>query len=312
MRRHISSKSDTYPESSSVDAAGISVKVGAHYPGRSGRLPSWLPPSQGGGMDEQKLAEAIVAPSTWREGPNPEERQASRSLIGTDDGRRGVKPADTEDRDGIPKAGVCAEEPMAGAEAASLETTKLMERLVERENMLKAYGRVVGNKGAAGVDGMSVADLKGWLRIHWPEVKEALLAGRYQPMAVRGVEIPKANGGKRQLGIPTVVDRLIQQALHQVLNPLFDPGFSPSSYGFRNGRSAHQAVLAAREFQRQGRRWVVDLDLTKFFDEVNHDLLMSRIAVKVEDKRLLHLIRRYLQAGILVNGVVMEREKGTP
>jgi RNA-directed DNA polymerase len=263
-------------------------------------------------MDDQKSAEAIVAPSTWRKGPNPEERQASRSLIGTDDGRRGVKPADTEARDGIPKASVCAEEPMAGAEAASLETTKLMERLVERENMLKAYGRVVGNKGAAGVDGMSVADLKGWLRIHWPEVKEALLTGRYQPMAVRGVEIPKPNGGKRQLGIPTVIDRLIQQALHQVLNPLFDPGFSPSSYGFRNGRSAHQAVLAAREFQRQGRRWVVDLDLAKFFDEVNHDLLMSRIAGKVEDKRLLSLIRRYLQAGIMVDGVTMERDKGTP
>lgn len=312
MRRRISSKSDTYPESSSVDAAGISVKVSVHYPGRSGRLPSWLPPPQGGGTDDQKSAEAIVAPPTWREGPNPEERQAGRSLIGTDDGRRGVEPADTEDRDGIPKAGVCAEELMAGATVASLETTKLMERLVERENMLKAYGRVVGNKGAAGIDGMTVADLKGWLRLHWPEVKEALLEGRYQPMAVRGVEIPKPNGGKRQLGIPTVVDRLIQQALHQVLNPLFDPGFSPNSYGFRNGRSAHQAVLAAREFQRQGRRWVVDLDLAKFFDEVNHDLLMSRIAVKVEDKRLLQLIRRYLQAGIMVNGVVMEREKGTP
>lgn len=201
---------------------------------------------------------------------------------------------------------------MTGTEPRNPETTELMERLVERGNMLEAYARVVGNKGAAGVDGMTVTDLKGWLQTHWPGVKENLLNGRYEPEAVRGVEIPKPNGGKRQLGIPTVVDRLIQQALHQVLSPIFDPEFSPSSYGFRVGKSAHQAVLAAKEYQKQGKRWVVDIDLAKFFDEVNHDLLMARIAKKVKDKCVLRLIRRYLRSGIMVDGVVLDREKGTP
>lgn len=201
---------------------------------------------------------------------------------------------------------------MTEMEMMNPEMMKLMERLVERENMLEAYKRVVGNKGAAGIDGMTVVDLKGWLQTYWAGVKEDLLNGRYEPMAVRGVEIPKPNGGKRQLGIPTVVDRLIQQALHQVLSPIFDPEFSPHSYGFRAGKSAHQAVLAAKEYQLQGKRWVVDIDLAKFFDEVNHDMLMARIAKKVQDKRVLRLIRRYLQAGIMVNGVVSDREKGTP
>lgn len=201
---------------------------------------------------------------------------------------------------------------MTGTEPRSPETTEVMERLVERENMLEAYARVVGNKGAAGIDGMTVADLKGWLQTHWAAVKEELLNGRYEPQAVRGVEIPKPNGGKRQLGIPTVVDRLIQQALHQVLSPIFDSEFSPNSYGFRAGKSAHQAVLAAKEYQRQGKRWMVDIDLAKFFDEVNHDLLMARVAKKVRDTRILRLIRRYLQAGIMTDGVVLDRDKGTP
>jgi len=186
---------------------------------------------------------------------------------------------------------------MTGTEPKSPEMTELMERLVERGNMREAYGQVVGNKGAAGIDGMTVTDLKGRLQTHWAEVKEDLLNGRYEPEAVRGVEIPKPNGGKRQLGIPTVIDRLIQQALYQVLSPIFDPAFSPNSYGFRVGKSAHQAVLAAKEYQLQGKRWVVDIDLAKFFDEVNHDLLMARIAKEVGDKRILRLIRRYLQAG---------------
>ena len=201
---------------------------------------------------------------------------------------------------------------MTGAEPSSPEMTELMERLVERGNMREAYARGVGNKGAAGIDGMTVADLKDWLKARWPEVKEDLLNGRYEPEAVRGVEIPKPNGGKRQLGIPTVADRLIQQALHQVLSPIFDPEFSSNSYGFRAGKSAHQAVLAAKEYQLQGKRWVVDIDLAKFFDEVNHDLLMARIAKKVRDKRILRLIRRYLQSGIMVDGVVLDREEGTP
>lgn len=193
------------------------------------------------------------------------------------------------------------------------ETQRMMEAVVERGNMTAALRRVVANKGSAGVDGMSVEALKLYLKVHWPRIKEQLLAGRYEPAPVRMVEIPKLGGkGMRQLGIPTVVDRLIQQALHQVMQPVFDPDFSESSYGFRSGRSAHQAVLKARAYVAEGRRWVVDLDLERFFDLVNHDVLMSRVARKVEDKRVLGLIRRYLQAGIMVGGVVSPRTEGTP
>ena len=155
-------------------------------------------------------------------------------------------------------------------------TEKLMEAVVERENMLKAFSRVVSNKGAAGVDGMTVDELKPYLQEHWPRIKEELLEGSYQPQPVRRVEIPKPGGkGMRKLGIPTVLDRLIQQALHQVLSPIFDPTFRISSYGFRPGRSAHQACAQAREYVAGGRRWVVDMDLEKFFDRVNHDMLMA-------------------------------------
>lgn len=187
-----------------------------------------------------------------------------------------------------------------------------MEAVVERENMKAAYARVVGNKGASGIDGMSVADLGAHLAKHWPRIREELLAGRYEPKPVLGVEIPKPGGGMRQLGIPTATDRLVQQALHQVLCPIFDPGFSESSYGFRPGRSAHGAVLRARALVASGRRWVVDMDLEKFFDRVNHDVLMSRVARRVGDKRVLGLIRRYLQAGMMRGGIVGQREEGTP
>lgn len=189
---------------------------------------------------------------------------------------------------------------------------RLMELIVSRENMARAYARVVGNKGAAGIDKMSVADLKPFLVEHWPRVREELLADRYQPQAVRGVEIPKPGGGVRLLGIPTAVDRLIQQAMHQVLMPLFDPGFSNHSYGFRPGRSAHDAVKAAKAHVAAGRRFVVDMDLEKFFDRVNHDVLMARVAIKVTDKRVLRLIRRYLQAGLMLGGVETVRTEGTP
>jgi RNA-directed DNA polymerase len=192
------------------------------------------------------------------------------------------------------------------------EGTELIERLVERENMLKAYHRVVGNKGAAGVDGMTVDKLRAFLKEHWVTIKGQLLSGTYYPQPVRGVEIPKPGGGRRRLGIPTVVDRMIQQALYQVLNPLFEPHFSESSYGFREGRNAHQAVLKAKEFQIEGKRWVVDIDLAKFFDEVNHDLLVARVSRKVKDWRVLTLIRRYLRAGILRDGRIEGRDKGTP
>lgn len=198
-----------------------------------------------------------------------------------------------------------------GMEASIMEAS-IMEAVVERENMARAYRRVVRNSGAAGVDQMPVEDLLPHLKEHWPGIKEDLLEGRYQPQPVRIVEIPKPSGGMRRLGIPTCLDRLIQQALHQVLTPIFDPDFSESSYGFRPGRSAHQAVLQARAHVASGRRWVVDLDLKQFFDRVNHDVLMARVARKVEDKRVLGLIRRYLQTGAMTDGVVSARSEGTP
>ncbi|MCW8984505.1 MAG: group II intron reverse transcriptase/maturase [Thermoanaerobaculales bacterium] len=189
----------------------------------------------------------------------------------------------------------------------------MMEAVVERENMTAALLRVEANKGSAGVDEMTVESLRSYLREHWPHIKEQLLADRYIPSPVRRVDIPKPDGkGVRQLGIPTVIDRLIQQALHLVMQPVFDGDFSESSYGFRPCRSAHQAVLASRSHVSSGRRWVVDIDLEKFFDRVNHDVLMSRIARKVKDKRVLGLIRRYLQAGVLSEGVVSQRTEGTP
>lgn len=187
-----------------------------------------------------------------------------------------------------------------------------MEAVVERNNLWLAYGRVMRNKGAAGVDGLALPEFKAWLQQHWPSVKAALLAGSYLPRPVRKVEIPKPNGGVRMLGIPTVLDRLIQQALLQVLQPEFESGFSEHSYGFRPGRNAWQAVQQAQSYIREGCRWVVDLDLEKFFDRVNHDILMSRVARKVKDERILKLIRRYLEAGMMADGVASERTEGTP
>ncbi|HJS99134.1 MAG TPA: group II intron reverse transcriptase/maturase [Terriglobales bacterium] len=192
------------------------------------------------------------------------------------------------------------------------EALRLMEAVVERSNMQCAYQRVVKNQGAPGVDGLATTELKPWLQAHWGKIREALLVGRYVPAAVRKAEIPKPQGGVRTLGIPTVLDRLIQQALHQVLQPLFEPEFSESSYGFRPGRNAHQAVEAARSYVAEGKRWVVDLDLEKFFDRVNHDILMARVARKVKDKRVLKLIRRYLTAGLMEDGIASAREEGTP
>ncbi len=219
---------------------------------------------------------------------------------------------DGEGRRNLPGSGVGAEARTAAAGRTNPEAPRLLEAVVERSNMLCAYERVVANQGAPGVDGLTVAELKPWLKAHWAKVRQALLAGEYMPAAVRKVEIPKPQGGVRTLGIPTVVDRLIQQALHQVLQPLFEPEFSESSYGFRPGRNPHQAVEAARSYVAEGKRWVVDLDLEKFFDQVNHDVLMARVARKVKDKRVLKLIRRYLEAGLMKGGVVSARTEGTP
>lgn len=190
--------------------------------------------------------------------------------------------------------------------------TRLLEEVVSRGNMMAAYHRVVSNKGAPGIDEMTVDQLESYLKEHWPRIREELLNETYRPQPVLKVEIPKPSGGTRTLGIPTVVDRLIQQALHQQLTPLYDPLFSESSYGYRPGRSAHQAVHAARRYVAEGRRWVIDMDLEKFFDRVNHDIMMSRLARKIEDKRVLRLIRRYLQAGLFEGGLTSPRSEGTP
>jgi len=200
----------------------------------------------------------------------------------------------------------------AGTDNIHEKPMGLLSAVLDRPNMWRAYERVLRNKGAAGVDGLRVSELKAYLQDHWSSHKEALLKGVYQPQPVLKVEIPKSGGGIRQLGIPTVVDRLIQQALHQVLSPIFEPTFSAASYGFRPGRSAGQAVLQARDYVEAGNRWVVDLDLEKFFDRVNHDILMSRLAREIKDKSVFKLIRAYLESGVSDGGMVSIRKEGTP
>jgi len=230
----------------------------------------------------------------------------------------------TENQDEIPELAVEGRGRVSReytAEVVNITATKelfhegskeLLEQVLARPNMLSAYKRVLRNKGAAGVDGVTVSELKGLLLERWLDIKADLLFGNYQPQAVRQVEIPKSGGGSRQLGIPTVLDRLIQQALHQVLSPLFEQSFSNHSYGFRPRRSAAQAVMQARNYAESGYRWVVDLDLEKFFDRVNHDILMSRVARQVKDKRVLKLIRAYLNSGICAGGLTTVRKQGTP
>ena len=188
----------------------------------------------------------------------------------------------------------------------------LMEKASERQNLQAALKRVKKNKGSPGIDGMTVDELSGHLREHWPRLRERLLAGTYQPAPVKQQQIPKASGGVRKLGIPTVLDRFIQQALLQVLQPMLDPGFSQHSHGFRPGHRAHDAVVEAQRYIQGGRKWVVDVDLEQFFDRVNHDVLMGRLAKRIGDRRVLGLIRRYLEAGVLVNGLATERHEGTP
>jgi RNA-directed DNA polymerase len=188
----------------------------------------------------------------------------------------------------------------------------LMDAVCERGNLKLAYQRVVKNKGAAGVDGIGIAEFDDHLKQHWPTIKAKLLAGDYMPQPVRRVDIDKPQGGTRTLGIPTLTDRMIQQALYQVLSPIFEADFSESSYGFRPGRNAHQAVKAAKQYVAEGRRIVVDMDLEKFFDRVNHDLLMEKLSKKIGDGRVLRLIRRYLEAGMMADGMVSQRTEGTP
>src|SRR6204780_1388450 len=202
--------------------------------------------------------------------------------------------------------------PVVNDPESPASTNRLMEEVCERENLKEALRRVKANKGSAGVDGMTVGGITDYLKQHWPAIREQLLKGTYEPRPVRRVEIPKPDGGVRKLGIPTVLDRLIQQGVMQVLQRQWDPTFSESSYGFRPGRSAHQAVAQAQQYIAEGYGWCVDFDLEKFFDRVNHDKLMGQIAKRVEDKRLQKLIRAFLNAGVMENGLVSPRVEGTP
>lgn len=219
-----------------------------------------------------------------------------------------------EGRDEVPKAaGEGSESFAAKREPESLASIEqLMEEVCQRKNLEEALKRVTANKGSPGVDGMTVHKLPGYLRKHWPTIREQLLSGTYRPQPVKRVEIPKPDGGVRKLGIPTVLDRFIQQAMMQVLQGRWDRTFSEHSYGFRPGRSAHQAVAQAQKYLAEGCRWVVDLDLEKFFDRVNHDILMGRIARRISDKRMLQVIRAFLNAGVMENGLVGPTDEGTP
>ncbi|MCL2011016.1 MAG: group II intron reverse transcriptase/maturase [Synergistaceae bacterium] len=213
--------------------------------------------------------------------------------------------------------GEAGRESLRGEEArprneASNTGQGLLEAILASENMQRAWKRVRENKGSAGVDGLGIAETGKYLVENWPKIREELLSGKYRPQAVKRVLIPKPGGGERELGIPTVTDRLIQQAILQVLQPQIDPKFSEHSYGFRPGRRAHDAVFKAQSYVQEGYRIVVDVDLEKFFDRVNHDILMSRVSRHVSDRRVLHLIRGYLNSGVMINGVVHERELGTP
>jgi len=204
------------------------------------------------------------------------------------------------------------EAPPAPRENGRSGTSDLMEKACERRNLQAALKRVRKNKGSPGIDGMTVDELSDHLREHLGALREQLLAGTYQPSPVMERLIPKSGGGVRKLGIPTVLDRFIQQALLQVLQPMLDPGFSEHSHGFRPGRRAHDAIVEAQQYIQDGRKWVVDVDLEQFFDRVNHDVLMGKLDKRIGDRRVLVLIRRYLNAGILVNGVATERYEGTP
>jgi RNA-directed DNA polymerase len=273
--------------------------------------------SRGRSSREQKTAGRATrlleaAGSASGEGPNGRESETNVSLGRERRQKTAQAELTLESRGEAPRVQRSGEARTAASENERSGTATLMERVVERGNALAALKRVKQNQGSPGVDGMTVDELAEYLVESWEGIRAQLLEGTYQPKPVREVEIPKSGGGVRKLGIPTALDRFIQQSILQVLQPMFDPTFSQHSYGFRPGRSAHQAVCEAQRYIQSGKRVVVDVDLEKFFDRVNHDVLMSRLDKRIEDKRMLGLIRRYLEAGIMANGVVMERYEGTP
>ena len=247
----------------------------------------------GGGHGNLKVSKESRKEQTTPTGGWPEEVRVETG------GTSGAQQAETAAENGNDDAKV-------------VSTSNLLEWILGRENMTDAYEKVMANKGSHGIDNMTVDQLKPYLWDNWEQIKRELLDGTYKPKAVRRVEIPKPDGGIRLLGIPTVLDRTIQQAIAQILNKIFDKDFSEFSYGFRKGRSAHDAIKAAQNYISEGYKWVVDMDLEKFFDRVNHDKLMSLIAGKVDDKRLLKLIRRYLESGVMINGLEVITEDGVP
>jgi RNA-directed DNA polymerase len=267
-------------------------------------------------MSMQKSAEGIVVVAHSDEGPNMEGRRGAETSMDEGDAqKKAEKPEDSRTVAGGTRKNTARERQTSTAaeENTQPEATKLLEEVLRRENLMLALRRVQSNKGAPGVDGMTVEELSPYLQTNWPRIREELLSGNYAPAPVLRVEIPKPDGGgMRLLGIPIVLDRFIEQAILQVLTPIFDPHFSDNSYGFRPGRGCHNAVKAARAHVEAGHRFVVDMDLEKFFDRVNHDVLMVRVARRVKDKRILRLIGRYLRAGIMIGGIVQAHEEGTP
>jgi len=253
-----------------------------------------------------------LVPSPAGEGPNGEESETTLRLGAAVHQMTMQMVLPLEDRGEAPNVRWSGEADPAVQGDERSGSDRLMERVVERGNCLAALKRVRKNKGSPGIDGMTVDGLPDFLRKNWERIRASLLDGSYRPSAVKRQEIPKSGGGVRELGIPTVLDRFIQQAILQVLQPIFDPTFSEHSYGFRPGRRAHDAVCQAQRYIQSGRRWVVDVDLEKFFDRVNHDVLMARLEKRIGDRRLLRVIRRYLEAGMMADGVVVERHEGTP
>jgi RNA-directed DNA polymerase len=246
------------------------------------------------------------------EGPNGRKNETTMSLRGARRQKTAQAELPLEARGEALQGQRSGEAPMAMKGNERSGNDHLMEKVVERDNVKAALKRARQNKGSPGVDGMTVDELPKYLVENWEAIRAHLLDGTYQPKPVRGQEIPKSGGGVRKLGIPCVLDRLIQQSILQVLQPMFDPSFSEHSHGFRPGRNAHDAVCEAQQYIQDGKRVVVDVDLEKFFDRVNHDVLLGRLEKRIGDKRMLGLIRRYLEAGMMVNGVVTERYEGTP